>query len=62
MGLRAVPYQYAQLAAQYEKRGDRPHAIKYYQKVVDQWKDADASLLPQVKAARDRITALRASK
>ena len=43
----------------YEKKGDNAKAVAAYSQVVELWKGADAVLQPKVKAARDRITALK---
>ncbi len=50
--------RYERLAQLYEQIHDSANAVKYYQKVVALWKDADPVLQPRVRAARDRITAL----
>jgi tetratricopeptide (TPR) repeat protein/tRNA A-37 threonylcarbamoyl transferase component Bud32 len=43
----------------YEARGDRERAVSHYQEFVQLWKNADAELQPKVKAARERIAALK---
>ncbi len=44
-----------------EATGDRARAAHYYQQFVELWANADASLQPQVRDVRDRLTRLRAS-
>jgi len=43
-----------------EQRGDRTAALRYYERFVDLWRDADPELQPEVTAARRRIAALTA--
>jgi tetratricopeptide (TPR) repeat protein/tRNA A-37 threonylcarbamoyl transferase component Bud32 len=50
--------EYELLGKLYEKRGDKPNAVKAYQRFTELWKDADPSFQPRVKAARDKIAAL----
>ena len=45
-----------------EAKGDREQAAHYYAEFVDLWKDADASLQPQVRDVRGRLTRLGAAE
>ncbi|HEX6806453.1 MAG TPA: protein kinase [Gemmatimonadaceae bacterium] len=45
-----------------EAKGDREHAAHYYADFVDLWKNADASLQPQVRDVRGRLTRLGAAE
>jgi tetratricopeptide (TPR) repeat protein len=49
---------YERLAQLYDRRGDKPRAVKAYRQVVELWKDADAVLRPRVKTAQARIASL----
>jgi tetratricopeptide (TPR) repeat protein len=49
---------YKRLGELYEARNDRKQAVKYYEKFVDLWKDADAELQPGVKEVRGRLAKL----
>jgi len=49
---------YRRLGELYEAKGDRENALKYYGDFVDLWRDADASLQPQVAEVRARLPAL----
>jgi tetratricopeptide (TPR) repeat protein len=42
------------LARLYEQKGDSVNAAKYYGRVADLWKDADAALQPRVSIARQK--------
>jgi tetratricopeptide (TPR) repeat protein len=42
----------------YEQKGDRAKAAKYYRDFVEQWKNADAELQPQVAEIRRRLSRL----
>ncbi|HET7240601.1 MAG TPA: protein kinase, partial [Gemmatimonadales bacterium] len=42
----------------YEERGDRPHALEYYGRFVEFWKDADPVLQPAVREVRGRMAML----
>jgi tetratricopeptide (TPR) repeat protein len=59
LGIRGGGELYERLAQLYERVGDKANAIRYYTKVAERWANADAVLQPRVKAARDRISALR---
>jgi eukaryotic-like serine/threonine-protein kinase len=50
---------YAERGALYQQTGDVPRAIEWYEKFIAAWKDADASLQPQVAQARSAVAALR---
>ena len=43
----------------YEARGDRARAAAYYQKFVDEWKDADPVLQPLVREVRRELALLK---
>lgn len=60
LGVRAYPEEFERLARLYERRRDNKNAIRYYQKFVDFWKNADAPLQSRVIAARERIAKLNA--
>jgi tetratricopeptide (TPR) repeat protein len=49
---------YKRLGELYEARNDRKQAVRYYEKFVDLWKDADAELQPGVKEVRARLAKL----
>jgi tetratricopeptide (TPR) repeat protein len=42
----------------HEAKGNRAQAISYYQRFVDQWKNADPELQPRVQEIRQRVTRL----
>jgi hypothetical protein len=44
----------------YEAGGDKVHALERYEQFIGLWKDADADLQPKVRAAQQRVAALRA--
>ena len=46
------------VAALYERQGDRTRALAAYRTFVDLWRDADPELRPAVERARARIAAL----
>ena len=52
------PFALRRLGELYEARGDRDHAVEYYEKFIDLWRDADAELQPQVEDARRRLAGL----
>ena len=49
---------YKRLGELYEARNDRKQAVRYYEKFVDLWKDADPELQPGVKEVRGRLAKL----
>ncbi len=51
---------YERLAGLYALRGDTQQAIRYYERFVELWKDADPELRPRVEAARRAIEKLAA--
>ncbi len=53
-----MPAAYRRLGEFYEARGDRDHAVEYYNDFVELWKDADPELQPQVTDIRNRIARL----
>jgi hypothetical protein len=53
-----VHYLVAQL---YEKKGDRQQAILYYQRALDQWKNADEDM-PEPHDARARLAKLKGER
>ena len=50
---------YRRLGELYDRKGDRAHAIDYYSRFADLWKDADPQFQPWVTAARGRAQALK---
>ena len=46
------------IARSYEQLGDRKQAVLYYEKALDQWKNADDDL-PEPHDARARLTKLK---
>jgi tetratricopeptide (TPR) repeat protein len=42
----------------YEAKGDRQKAVSYYQRFVNEWKDADPELQPRVTEIRQRVARL----
>jgi len=46
------PYLHERLGALYEGQGNRLKAVEHYRAFAEQWKNADAELLPRVDAAR----------
>ncbi len=56
--VRWYPFALRRLGELYEARGDRSKAIEYYERFIDLWRDADATLQPQVRAARERLARL----
>ncbi len=46
----------------YENAGDTTHALEYYGRFVDLWKDADADLQPKVSEAKAHIAAINRAK
>jgi tetratricopeptide (TPR) repeat protein len=59
LGIRGSGELYERLAHLYESRGDKANAVKYYTKFADRWAKADEVLQLRVKAAREKISALR---
>ena len=59
LGVRGGGDVFERLARLYESKGDKANAIKYYTKVTERWAKADATLQPRVKAAREKIAALK---
>ena len=49
---------YKRLGELYETRNDHKQAVRYYEKFVDLWKDADPELQPGVKEVRGRLAKL----
>jgi eukaryotic-like serine/threonine-protein kinase len=49
---------YKRLGELYEAGNDRKQAVRYYEKFVDLWKDADPELQPGVKEVRGRLAKL----
>lgn len=49
---------YQHLGEIYEAKGDRKKAVKYYEKLLALWKNADAELQPSVRAAKARVARL----
>jgi tetratricopeptide (TPR) repeat protein len=49
---------YRRLGELYEERGDTARARDYYNRFVDQWKDADAELQPAVREVRQKLARL----
>jgi hypothetical protein len=42
----------------YEAKGDRVHAVRYYTKFVELWKDADPDLQPKVAEVKRKLARL----
>jgi len=42
----------------HEERGNRENAIRYYNEVIDLWKNADPDMQPQVEDVRQRLARL----
>ena len=53
-----LAYARRRLGGLYEQRGDKTNAAKYYREFVEQWKNADAELQPQVAEVRRRLSRL----
>jgi eukaryotic-like serine/threonine-protein kinase len=53
-----IPWTIQRLAPLYEELGDTERALALYQRLVEQWADADPELQPRVERARERIQAL----
>jgi tetratricopeptide (TPR) repeat protein len=49
------PVAYFRLGELYSMRGDTEEAIEAYSKFIESWRDADASVQPQVSYARERV-------
>jgi tetratricopeptide (TPR) repeat protein len=54
----APPLASLRLGELYERRRDRPRAIRAYTRFVDFWKDGDPELQPTVRDARQRLARL----
>ena len=49
---------YKRLGELYEAKGDRVHAVRYYTKFVELWKDADPDLQPKVAEVKRKLARL----
>ena len=49
---------YVRLGELYEQRGDRDNAVRYYNELIELWREADPELRRQVQDVRDRIARL----
>jgi tetratricopeptide (TPR) repeat protein len=54
-----VPLTFRRLGELYASKGDTPSAIKWYQRFVDSWKEAEPRLQPQVADVRQRLVRLK---
>jgi tetratricopeptide (TPR) repeat protein len=54
-----LPRAYIRLGQLWEERGNNVMAVRYYDRFVHLWKDADPEVQPQVDAVRNRLAALR---
>jgi tetratricopeptide (TPR) repeat protein len=54
-----MPFVYKRLGELYEEKGDAQHAVGWYLKFAELWKNADADLQPQVADVRRRIERLQ---
>ncbi len=53
-----LSYIYGRMAESYDALGQHEHAIDYYSRFVERWKEADPELQPRVEAARKRLAEL----
>ena len=51
-----------ELGELYESAGDVKHALEYYGRFIDLWKNADPELQPRVASARARMAQLNRAK
>ena len=57
-----LPLVYRRLGELYDTKGDRGNAVRYYEKFVALWKNADPDLQPEVATVKRRLADLQMSE